>query len=397
MHLPVFTAAEFPRDTTTDPPATDPDQRRRQPGGVAFGLQQTSPPADQSITPNLKIGILGYGRFGTALAVLIAERGYSLRGWDPESRVPDEHAVASVDALLAQSELVIVAVPVDAFEAVLRDLRPRLGSQHQVMDVCSVKQGPCRLMEEVLGDDIGHVGCHPLFGPLSIARAEPLRTVLCPSPRHPGTARLARTFFESLGSEVAEQDPDSHDRFMALTHAMAFFIARGLLDLGIGGDLRWAPPSFAALAASIATVRADAGHLFNAIQRENPYAAATRQRLIEALSLIDQRLAEVPATSAAHPDLGIPDLGQPSPALREVREHIDELDRELIALLQRRCELSTRAGHAKRATGAPVLDPGREAELLEQRRGWAEQGGLPGDVVQAVFRQVLAMSRRIQT
>ena len=93
-------------------------------------------------TPNLKIGILGYGRFGTALAVLIAERGYSLRGCDPESRVPDEHAVASVDALLAQFDLIIVAVPVDAFEAVLRDLRPRLGSQHQVMDVCQRQARP---------------------------------------------------------------------------------------------------------------------------------------------------------------------------------------------------------------------------------------------------------------
>ena len=348
------------------------------------------------MTPNMRIGILGHGRFGAALATLISERGHPWRGWDPVARLPDGHGVADVDALLAQCEWIIVAVPVDAFAAVLRDLRPRLLSQHRVMDVCSVKQGPCRLMDEVLGDDVGHVGCHPLFGPLSIARAEPLRTVLCPSPRHPATARRARAFFESIGSEVAEQDPASHDRFMAQTHAMAFFIARGLLDLGIGGDLRWAPPSFAALAASITAVRADAGHLFNAIQRENPYAAATRQRLIEALTLIDQRLAEAPAGSGLQPDLGIPDLGQPSPALREVRERIDELDHELIALLQRRCELSARAGHAKRATGAPVLDASREADLIEQRGRWAEQGGLSAEVVQAVFRQVLTMSRRVQ-
>lgn len=109
-----------------------------------------------------------------------------------------------------------------------------------------------------------------------------------------------------------------------------------------------------------------------------------------------EKLTESSPGADSRPDLGIPDLGQTSPALREVREHIDELDRELIALLQRRCELSTRAGLAKRAAGAPVLDPGREAELLAQRGHWAEQGGLPGDVVQAVFRQVLAMSRRVQ-
>jgi prephenate dehydrogenase len=251
-------------------------------------------------------------------------------------------------------------------------------------------------MDELLGDDIGHVGCHPLFGPLSIARAEPLRTVLCPSPRHPAVARIVRTLFESIGSEVTEQDPASHDRFMALTHAMAFFIARGLLDLGLGEDLRWAPPSFAALAASIAAVRADAGHLFNAIQRENPYAAPTRHRFIEALTLIDERLAAPSPASGVMPDAGIPDLGPQSPGLLEVREHIDELDRELIALLQRRCELSARAGLAKRETGAPVLDPSREAELLMQRGRWAEQSGLPADVVQAVFRQVLTISRRVQ-
>ena len=347
--------------------------------------------------PNLRIGFLGYGRFGAALAALMGERGYSWSGWDPIAELPKGRAVANLDSLVACSDLVIISVPVNALENVLRDLQPRLGRQHQVMDVCSVKQSPCRLMDEILGEQIGHVGCHPLFGPLSIARAEPLRTVLCPSPRHPETARQVRALFESIGSEVTEQDPSSHDRHMALTHAMAFFIARGLLDLGVESDLRWAPPSFSALAASIAAVRSDAGHLFHAIQTENPYAAATRQRLIEALSLIDQRLAETPVTGTLPADVGFPDLGQPTPALREVREHIDELDRELIVLLQRRCELSARAGHAKRATGAPVLDSGREAELIEQRGRWAEQGGLPTDVVQAVFRQILAMSRRVQT
>ena len=346
--------------------------------------------------PDLKIGFLGYGRFGAALAALMDERGCSWSGWDSVAHVPDGHAVADLDSLLACSDLIILAVPVSAFETVLRDLRPRLSRQHQVMDVCSVKQGPCRLMDEILGEQIGHVGCHPLFGPLSIARAEPLRTVLCPSQHHPETARQVRSLFESIGSEVNEQDSSSHDRYMALTHAMAFFIARGLLDLGVEKDLHWAPPSFAALAASIAAVRSDAGHLFNAIQLENPYAASTRQGLIEALTLIDQRLAQPPVVGALQSELSIPDFGQPTPALREVREHIDELDRELIALLQRRSELSARAGHAKRVTGAPVLDAGREAELMEQRGQWAEQGGLPADVVQAIFRQILAMSRRAQ-
>ena len=345
----------------------------------------------------LRIGILGYGRFGSAFAVLLAEHRYDWLGWDSTNTVPQAHAAASVADLLARSDLIVLAVPVAAFETVLRELRPQLSSRHLVLDVCSVKQHPCALMDEVLGDDIAHVGCHPLFGPLSIARAEPLRTILCPSPRHAEVALQVRALFESIGSETTEMDPAAHDRHMALTHAMAFFIARGLLDLGLDNDLHWTPPSFAALAASIAAVRADAGHLFNAIQLENPYAAATRERLIEALTLIDQRLAQAPAGGNALSIPGIPGLGQHSPALLEVREHIDELDRELVALLQRRCELSARAALAKRSVGAPVLDPDRERSLLEQRGQWAEQGGMPADVVQAVFRQILAISRRAQS
>jgi prephenate dehydrogenase len=344
-----------------------------------------------------RIGLLGYGRFGAALATLLEERGHRWCCWDPVARLPPAHAASDVDSLLAQSELVIVAVPVGAFEAVLRDLRPRLHARHQVMDVGSVKLAPCRLMDEVLGDGIGHVGAHPLFGPLSIARAEPLRTIVCPSPRHPSTARLACELFTSIGSEVDEQDPARHDQHMALTHAMAFFIARGLLDLGVGNDLRWTPPSFAALAASIAAVRADAGHLFHAIQRENPYAAATRGRLIEALGNIDRQLA-MPSTRTDPVEPGIPDSGLPPPAPGDTRSLIDELDLELIALLQRRCELSARARRTRAGPEAGRLDPveadaGGEAALLSERVHWAELRGLPAESMRAVFRQVLDMGR----
>ena len=342
-----------------------------------------------------RIGLLGHGRFGAAFATLLEQHGHEWIAWDASAAIPDGHAAEDLDALLAGSELIVVGVPLDAFEAVLRDLGPRLQSRHQVIDVCSVKEAPCRWMDDILGDAVGHAGTHPLFGPLSIARAEPLRTVVCPSDRHPQTARLARALFASIGSEVADQDPSSHDRSMALTHAMAFFIARGLVELGVGDDLRWAPPSFAALASSIAAVRADAGHLFHAIQNQNPYAAATRQQFIEALTLIDQRLSAAPAGSGAPPDPTPAALAQPSPALLDAREHIDELDRELIALLHRRAELSARAGLGRRDTETAVPDPTRETALLQQRCAWAEQQGLPPEGVAEVFRHVLALGRRL--
>ncbi|RMH93747.1 prephenate dehydrogenase/arogenate dehydrogenase family protein [Lysobacter pythonis] len=345
------------------------------------------------------IGLLGYGRFGAALAGLLSAHGRRWRAFDPHAEVPAAHAAANIEALARASDLLVIAVPVPAFERTLRTLRPLLETRHTVIDVGSVKQRPCALMDEVLGETIAHAGTHPLFGPLSIARAEPRRVVICASAHHPASAERIASLFVGLGCEVAMQSPETHDRHMALTHAMAFFIAKGLLDLGIGDDLRWTPPSFAALAASIAAVRADAGHLFAAIHHENPHAADTRRQFIEALGLIDARIGEdgdhaLPAQTDAA--LAIPDLGQHSPALREVREHIDELDRELVDLLRRRRELSTRAAEAKRRLGAPVLDPTRETELLRRRGDWAAAAGLEPDAVQALFKGILGMSRRAQ-
>ena len=60
------------------------------------------------------IGIVGYGRFGSALAALLQERGHVWRGWDPVVEVSGDHRVGDLDTLLAQSDLIIVAVPVSA-------------------------------------------------------------------------------------------------------------------------------------------------------------------------------------------------------------------------------------------------------------------------------------------
>lgn len=236
------------------------------------------------------LAIFGYGRFGAGFAGLVRRAGHLVRVVDPAATVPVEIASSSAASALEGADLVVLAMPVFALETVLREIRPYLSSAHTVIDVGSVKEQPCQLLGSWLGTDIPHVGTHPLFGPLSIARGEPLRVVLCPHPKHLHAARLARKLFESIGCEVIEQDPSTHDRAMARTHALAFFIAKALVEMGVGEDLSMAPPSFLGLANMLAAVRGDAGHLFPAIQRENPYANLARAELIEHLDAIHKRL-----------------------------------------------------------------------------------------------------------
>ena len=342
----------------------------------------------------MRIGIIGFGRFGSALAGLIHEVDMPMRAWDPVASIPDDLRAETPESLVRWADLIVLAVPIPHTETVLLDLRPFLESRHIVIDVGSVKTVPCAVLDRVLGDDVPHVGTHPLFGPLSLARADPLQTVLCPSPRHPEAARRVRDLFENLGSGVIEVTPEAHDRVMAHTHATAFFLAKGLLDMGVE-ETPFAPASFRALAAVIETVRADAGHLFLAIQNENPYAAEARAGLISALQGIHERL-EAPQDQGMPLAMDLPDLGAASPALREVREVIDALDQELVETLRRRSQLSARAGEAKRLLGAPVQDPVREAELLKTRRVWAADAGLDANEIETFFKAILHMSRRTQ-
>ena len=344
----------------------------------------------------MTIGILGYGRFGRALGALLLEAGHAYRAWDPVAEVPSEQRTGSLRELVDAHETLILAVPIRSLEGLLKTLRPHLRPDQLVFDVGSVKVGPCALLEEHLGAAIPHAGTHPLFGPVSLARAErPLRVVLCPSSRHPEAATRIEGLFRSLGCEVLRQSPEDHDRVMATTHALTFFIAKGLLAVGAGAELPFTPPSFHAIARTLESVREDAGHLFAALQNENPFALGAREGLLEALAAIHRSLAEAAETGGGEL-LSIPDLGTRSPALQEARDHIDALDQELVDLLARRTELVLRAGRAKAELSLPVHDPEREAAQLLARRAWAKEAGMDGQGIEEVFRAVLRASRTAQ-
>jgi prephenate dehydrogenase len=377
----------------------------------ASGPPASSPPP--SSRPPHTVGLLGFGHFGRALSDLVREAGLNLLAFDPINEPPAPWAANSQAQLATRCDLIIPAVPIAAFHDVLADLRPHLTPNHLILDVASVKRPSVQAMTSLLGTDIPWVATHPLFGPASIARGEtPLRAVVCPNPIFPAASMRARVFYERVGCVVTEQNADDHDRLMADTHAMAFFIAKAMLAMKTESGARSVagneagqhtaqgemptPPSFAAMATTIETVRADAGHLFYAIQSTNPFAADARERLIDALSLIHRELADDRYASDPEHALEIPAPKATPPELIETRDLIDELDRELVELLARRATLSRRARHAKAQHGKGVHDPAREKSLLKARQQWGLERNLSAASIADVFEAILRFSRAEQ-
>jgi prephenate dehydrogenase len=345
------------------------------------------------------VGLLGYGRFGQALASLCQAAGVPVKALDPKAQVPPELGVTSLQELVGGSRFVVVAVPLDRMEEAFTALAPFAGPSQVVLDVGSVKVMPTALMAKVLGARVPWVGTHPLFGPASLVRGErPLKVVITPNALHPAAVNEVEALFTRLGCAPSRLSSEAHDQEMALTHALAFFVAKGMLDVGVPAEAAHAPPSFSGIARSIESVRVDAGHLLPALHRFNPYAAQARHELLAALTSLDAALDQ-PAPSWAHQDpakVTVPDLGVQSPDLRETRELIDEVDDELVALLARRAVLSHRAGRAKAALGLMVKDAGREATLLDARRRKAAELELDPDGVEEIFKAILRFSRALQ-
>ena len=213
-----------------------------------------------------------------------------------------------------------------------------------------------------------------------------------------------QALYERIGCEVIEQTPESHDRVMAHTHALTFFVAKGMIDAGAGMEVPFAPPSFQAMSRTIETVRSDAGHLFAAIARDNPFAAEARKQLVQALAAIDRALDDAGARGGRRTTRAgartrrasrSPTSGSARRSCKQAREHIDAVDREIVRLLaQREAALAARGageGEARRA-GARRHARGRAHRAGARGRG----GKLDPDAVADVFRAIMTMSRRAQ-
>jgi len=85
-----------------------------------------------------------------------------------------------------------------------------------------------------------------------------------------------------------------------------------------------------------------------------------------------------------------------NPALLALRDKIDALDRELLAMLNRRMGLAQEVGDLKKAEGSVVFRPEREAQVIDGLKG-INQGPLPNESVAPIWREIMSASRALET
>ena len=95
-----------------------------------------------------------------------------------------------------------------------------------------------------------------------------------------------------------------------------------------------------------------------------------------------------------------PPIAPPHPPQRSglllLREQIDALDRELLALLNRRAGLALDVGELKKHEGSVVFRPEREAQVIDGLKA-DNAGPLKNDSVAPIWREIMSACRALET
>jgi chorismate mutase / prephenate dehydratase len=89
-------------------------------------------------------------------------------------------------------------------------------------------------------------------------------------------------------------------------------------------------------------------------------------------------------------------MSDPAPELLSLRAQIDALDRELLALLNRRAGLALQVGEIKKREGSAVFRPEREAQVIDGLKA-ENRGPLPNESVAPIWREIMSASRSLES
>ncbi len=198
----------------------------------------------------IDITIVGLGLIGGSIALdLNSQMGVDVYGFD----LSPQHAttalkrnlikgIRSFEEYCAQSDIIILSMPVDQIEHILPKILDNILNKTTVIDVGSTKESICLSIQGHKNRD-RYVAAHPLagteFSGPSAAISDLFRkkkNIICEKEKSAKDAlQTALHLFESLGMSTYFLKPSEHDRHLAyvshLSHISSFTLSLTVLDI----------------------------------------------------------------------------------------------------------------------------------------------------------------------
>ncbi|MFC1953056.1 prephenate dehydrogenase [Chloroflexota bacterium] len=133
-------------------------------------------------------------------------------------------ATTSLSLAVKDAKVVLLSVPIENFEEVVKKLQPHVHPDQIIIDITSIKTLPVDAMHKYLRDTL-ILGTHPVFGP----GAKGLRNqnlVLTPTnERETALADKIKRYLEKREARVTVMSPQEHDKMISIILGLSHFIA----------------------------------------------------------------------------------------------------------------------------------------------------------------------------
>ena len=231
-----------------------------------------------------RVSIIGFGRFGAMLHSLLS-KGFEVDVFDKNSiDNSDVNEVSLEDAL--RNETIFIAVPIRDFENLVKDISKKISNGKTVIDVCSVKVFPKKVMLDNLSNETDIIATHPLFGPDSLKDSGSVMTM--ESVRNTfGRYDFWKNYFESQNILIEEISAEEHDMMAARSQGLTHFVGRVIDDFGTN-QTRIDTEGYKALHKLVNQTCNDTWELFEDIQNFNPFTEKMILELNESFEKISE-------------------------------------------------------------------------------------------------------------
>lgn len=204
--------------------------------------------------PYKRVALIGLGLIASSMAHAMRRAGYEgeIVGTARSEQTRDEarklgfcDRITDTSAEVVEgADLVVLAIPVGAMEAVTKDIAPHLAPGSTVTDVGSVKRAVLNAVLPHLPEGVHFVGAHPMAGTEhsgpSSGFAELFDNRWClivpPEGADPDAVARVETYWKTLGANVDQMEPDHHDIVCVVVSHAPHLIAYTMV--GVADDLR---------------------------------------------------------------------------------------------------------------------------------------------------------------
>ncbi|HID26387.1 MAG TPA: prephenate dehydrogenase [Methanosarcinales archaeon] len=252
----------------------------------------------------MKILIIGgTGELGQWFARFFLNQGYEVTVSGKSGRVEIAKKLGvefadDVKQSAKNSDIVMISVPINVTEKVIKDVAPNMQSGSLLMDVTSVKVGPMNAMKQFAPEGVEILGTHPMFGP-SIPNLKGQTIILCPDKDYKDGYwfPIIKNIFKSNGAHVEILDAEKHDKMMAviqgLTHFAYITIGSTFTELNfdVAESRKFMSPIYEIMVDIVGRILAQNPYLYAMIQM-NPYITPVHESFINQCKKISDIVRE---------------------------------------------------------------------------------------------------------